>query len=34
MKVLKPITNAPPLPLDWLIHNISYEAYKEEDRHN
>lgn len=34
MKVVKPITNAPPLPLDWLIHNISYEAYKEEDRHN
>lgn len=34
MKVAKPITNAPPLPLDWLIHNISYEAYKEEDRHN
>ncbi|EAC3660565.1 VanZ family protein [Listeria monocytogenes] len=34
MKVVKPITNAPPLPLDWLIHNISYEAYKEEGRHN
>ncbi|MGU3917149.1 putative minor capsid protein, partial [Listeria monocytogenes] len=34
MKVVKPVTNAPPLPLDWLIHNISYEAYKEEGRHN
>lgn len=34
MKVAKPMTNAPPLPLDWLIHNISYEAYKGEGRHN
>ncbi|EKZ4299926.1 minor capsid protein, partial [Listeria monocytogenes] len=34
MKVVKPPTNVPQLPLDWLIHNISYEAYKEEDRHN
>ncbi|AKG89318.1 TPA: minor capsid protein [Listeria monocytogenes] len=34
MKVVKPPTNVPQLPLDWLIHNISYEAYKEENRHN
>ncbi|HFQ6236301.1 TPA: minor capsid protein, partial [Listeria monocytogenes] len=26
MKVVKPPTNVPQLPLDWLIHNISYEA--------
>ncbi|TXG31438.1 minor capsid protein, partial [Listeria monocytogenes] len=23
MKVVKPPTNVPQLPLDWLIHNIS-----------
>lgn len=34
MKVVKLIINVFLLFFDWLIYNISYEVYKEEDRYN